>query len=742
MNPNPTGPSGRARLNACLTRRSTRLAACIAAAIATANAPLPAHAEDAGNVLEEIIVTANRRAENLQSVPIAVTAVSGEALARSVIRSTVDLQALTPGLVFTTNSLQGQPYVRGIGSDIQNIGTDGSVAMHVDGVYQARPSAAIQDFLDVARVEVVKGPQGTLYGRNATGGAINILTNDPVYELGGKIDLSVGNYDKQRGEVVLNVPITNDTAALRLAVLGSSRDGYVRNLLTGTRSDDEGIWQYRGKLRLDPRSDLSIMLSVDAVRENSNRNLGPKVDVTLPSPAVDFFGAVIPPDPRDVNYDMATWERRYLTSETLKIRWDLGAVVLTSLTSYGDLETRTNLDIDATEVPFSWEYTSEDSRTITQELQLASNDSGRLRWIGGIYYLNEDATQNFRILFPPFQADIFYPDVRNKTDAGALFGQATYAVTDRLRVTAGLRYSREKREGFFHQTVTDPLGILTQIPGGAVIDVGSRGSKTWSAWTPKLGVDFDVAPDVMAYASITRGFKSGGFNLLGAGETFQPEFIWNYEAGLKSTLLDRRLRMNLAMFYYDYTDLQVNRFNPATGGSTSTVTNAAAAHIKGFEAEIQSSVATGLDLDFSMALLDAKFGQFLTSNPDAPDPFQLLNLNGNTLPRAPKFTAGAGLQYELPVGGRTLTLRGEARYQGHLWFDQFNSPRVEQDAYTVTNAFATLESADRSWHVRLYGRNLTDRLYKQSVVRATSVVGTLNFWGAPRTYGVEIGYQY
>lgn len=698
--------------------------------------------EDSVAALQEVVVTAERREADLQKVPISIIAVSGADLQRSGVKSTVDLQTLTPGLVFTTNAVDGQPYLRGVGSDILNIGTDGSVAVHLDGVYQSRPSSAIQDFLDVRRVEVVKGPQGTLYGRNATGGAINIITNDPDYTWSGSVRLGSGNYDRRDGDAILNIPLMEDKAALRVGVLATGRDGFTRNLFDGTRLDDEGLWVYRAKLRLDPRQDLSIILSGDVIRENSTRNLGAKVDASLPSPAVDVFGSVIPADPREVKFDHDSWLRRRITTGTLKVRWDAGPVVLSSLTSLGTVGALLSLDIDATDVPFSWDNMREDSHSLSEELQLASHPGTRFDWVGGLYFLQDRGTQDFQVFFTPFQANVHYQDVKSDTTATAAFGQITYHLADRWRLTAGLRYSSERRKADFHETITDLMGILTGIPGGGVIDLRNNASHTWRAWTPKVGMDFDVTPDVMAYASMTRGFKSGGFNLLGSGEMFQPEYIWSYDAGVKSTFLDRRLRVNLSAFYYDYKDLQVNLFNPATGGATSTVTNAASAEIKGIEAEIASRLVSRLDMDASVALLDAKYKRFESANPDSGNPFALQELGGNTLPRAPKMTGAAGLQYAWPVGGpRMLELRAEARYQSHTWFDQFNSASVEQGGYTLFNAFATLRSDDH-WRVRLYGRNLTDKLYKQSVVRATSLIGTLDFWGAPRTFGAEVSYTF
>ena len=733
------------RRESCSRASSDWLQGTLAAAFAAILIVSPrAYAADgSGDTLEEIVVTAERREANLQNVPIAITAFSGAALSRSGIQNSVDLQALTPGLIVTTNNVEGQPYIRGIGSDILNVGTDGSVAVHVNGVYQARASTAIQDFFDIERVEVVKGPQGTLYGRNATGGAINVITKDPSYELGGNVDVQTGNYRKVKVDGVLNSPLVDDKIAFHVGVLYDTRDGYTKNLLNGSTSDGEGLWDYRAKLRFDPIPNLSIIASVDASRENSTRNLGPKVDGAMPSPAVDFFGGVLLPGPRNVNYDQPTWERKYVDAESLRLRWDLGPVILTGISAYTDVSSTTNLDIDATNAAFTWDMVHETSRSLSQELQVSSATKGRLEWIAGAFYLQETAKQNFHIFFTPFAADINYSGVQNKTQASALFGQATYSQTDKWRFTAGLRYSTEHRDALFHEIVTDPFGILTGIPGGAQFSIENTSGKTWTAWTPKVGIEYDFKPDVMAYVSATRGFKSGGFNLLGAGESFQPEYIWSYEVGLKSTFLDRRVRLNLASFFYNYQDLQVNRFDPATGGATSTVTNAASAHIKGFEAELSAVLATHLELDLGAALLDAKFKQFLTSNPDAVDPHAQQDLTGNTLPRAPKATLNGGLQYSLPIAtSRSMTGRVEARYQSHIWFDQFNAQHVDQDAFTTYNAFLTIRAAQERLYLQIYCRNLSDTLYKQSVIRATSLIGTLDFWGAPRTFGVEIGYEY
>ncbi|HEY0943357.1 MAG TPA: TonB-dependent receptor [Steroidobacter sp.] len=718
-----------------------RLASLIAAMGSSLGMGLAQAAEGTrASGLEEVIVTAERREASLQEVPLAITAFSANDLDRSGLQSTVDLQYRTPGLVFTTNAALGQPYIRGIGTDIVNVGTDPSVAVHVDGIYQTRATASIQELFDVERVEIVKGPQGTLYGRNATGGAINAINREPQHEFEAAMDVLYGNYDKRRIRGMVNAPLVQDRVALRVAGFATQRDGYSRDVFKGQEIDDEDMWAARAKLALELADDVHLGLGVDHMKEDSRRNLASKLNPNLPSPARDVFGAVISQDPRIVAYNDEHYLRLEHTLVSAKLEWKLGDVKLTSLTGYTEAKNRVKLDIDSTEVAFTRDIEDEDVRALSQELQL-TGENGALQWLLGAFYLHEKAEQHLRIFFTPFDADTDYP-VENKVDAYALFAQGTYAFSDAVRLTAGLRYSTEEKKAVFRNVVTDPFGVLTGEPGGGVFESELRPRDDWSAWTPKIGIDWDVADDVMLYAAATKGFKSGGFNLTGAGEQFDPEYIWSYEVGVKSTLLDRRLRLNAAAFYYDYSDLQVNRFNEATGGATTSVTNAASARVNGLELEVNALLAEGLDLDLGVALLDAEYRNFRSANPDGENPFVEEDLSGNTLPRSPKAVVSAGLQYSQPLGSTVLTLRGEGRRQSQVWFDQFNSPGVEQDAYTLWNAFVTLRDADDRWRVQLYGRNLSDELYRQSVIRATSILGTIEFWGAPRTYGIELGWNW
>jgi iron complex outermembrane receptor protein len=711
---------------------------------------LPAAADiEAPDQLEFVVVTAERREMSSEDVALSMTALSGAALERSVLQSTIELQQRVPGLVVTTNATDGQPYIRGVGSDIINIGTDSSVAVYMDGVYQARASAAIQDFFDLERVEILKGPQGTLYGRNAAGGAINLLSRDPDYRFGGYVKGLLGNYDQRRSEAAANIPLIDQRLALRAALLYDEREGYTKDLYHGTTIDDAGLHAGRLKLRFNPRPDLDLLVAYEGSRERSTRNLAPKLDTSLPSPAVTF-GAVPPVGPRLVSYDRPNSERKDQNLLFARARWSLGAGILTSLTAYNETGFDLDLDSDATAIDLLRSLAREASRTFSQELTLASAPGAAAQWVTGVYYLRERANQDLKLPFdfpfpgltPPYPtASIEYP-VGSATDAYEMYAQGSYPLTPRLQLTGGFRYLRERRLGLFHEIVADPLGVLTHAPGGSSLDVHARGQRTWDAWMPRLEIEYRPAQHSLLYCAVARGYKSGGFNLLGTGEQFQPESVWNFELGIKSTQLNRRIRFESAVFHYRYTDLQVNRFEPRTGGVSATVTNAAAARIDGIEGHLVTAITPRLQVDLAVAALDARFTRYLTTNPDAVNPFVLKDLSGNTLPRAPRAAASAGLETTLALGAvGTVTLRGEGRYQSRVWFDQFNARHVDQGGYTLLNVFATVRDARDHWRCALYARNLTDRLYKQSVLHGTALFGTLDFFGAPRTYGVELGYQ-
>jgi len=727
---------------------ATALAGCTAPVIAqVATEP----AVDKGG-LEEIVVTAQKRAQNLQDVPAAVSAFTPETLAVSGIEDTISLQTRTPGLLVSTNGPYGQPYIRGVGSDIINPGTDAPVAVFEDGAYQPRPNAAITEFFDIDRVEVLKGPQGTLYGRNASGGAISIVTHDPDKSFYTDADASVGNFARMTFRGALNTPVT-DEVGFRLAAMYTGHDGYSRNLETDNRVDNENLWGVRAKLKYTPTDDLTIVLTGERTREHDSRNLIEKIvdspDLPLPvrdlAPVVGYPTPTIPADPRSVRNDFPNNQVVNQTRANAIVTWELPFVELRSTTGYTDVDNTGVLDLDGTEINFSYDREQDHSKSIDESLQASSRLPGPFQWLAGLEYFHETGGQNFDARLPLFGPDSpvvfgygspragFVWDSSITTRATSGFIDGSYALSSKLTLNAGVRYSTEHKEATFLETLVDPFGVLTGVPGTLQIPALPRA--TFNAWTPKFRLEYRPVEDVLMYASATRGFKSGGFNLMNTGEEFQPEKIWSYEVGLKATWLDNRLRTNAAAFYYNYKDLQVNQFS----GVSNLVTNAANSKIDGLEIEMLAKPAEALQTDLSIAYLDATYRDYFTH--DAADPTgPLIDLSGNRMPKAPKVTVNAGLQYGLPLSTAHLIVRGEARYQSLVYFDQFDTPELTQGGFTTFNARLTYEAAEH-WSVALFCQNLTDKLYRQSMVRVDNVFGTTAFFGAPRTYGIEFSYH-
>ena len=625
----------------------------------------------------------------------------------------------------------------------------------LDGAYQPRPTAALTEFLDVDRVEVLKGPQGTLYGRNATGGAINIVTHDPDNQFGADSDLIYGNYDHVVFKGYLNAPVTDDTAA-RVSAFYSSHEGFTRNLFNGGGLDNENVWGLRGKFKYDPANNLSIVLLAEYTREHDSRNLAEKLvdspDLPLPvrdlAPLLGYAAPVIPADPRAIYADSANVGVTTQTRLNAAVTWKLETVELKSITGFTHVRANGLLDLDATEVPFSYDDELDDSRSVVESLQLSSTTDSALQWITGAEYLHEEASQNFDARLPLFgpPSDIplgplspiagFIWNSSIRTNAVSGFVDGRWAFAPRFTLTGGVRYSWEDKRANFSETLVDPFGILTGVPGTAVIP--AQPQKTFSAWTPKAGIEFRPLDHTLLYLTATRGFKSGGFNLMNTGEEFNPEKIWSYELGAKTNWLDNRLRTNVSAFYYDYKDLQVNQFS----GVTNLITNAAKSKIKGIEAQIDARPVEFLDFDLGLAYLDANYSQYLTRDANqVGNP--VIDLSGNQMPKAPKFTGtlGSNLTIPLQAAGK-LTLRGEVRYQSSVFFDQFNTPQLQQGGYALFNARVAYTTPDAHWELALFGQNLGDKLYRQSMVRVDNVFGTAAFFGAPRLYGVEAHYRY
>ncbi len=698
-----------------LKSKKNRLALCsTTAAVLTAFAQ-PAVAQESDNGatgIEEIIVTAEKREENLQSVPISITAITGDNLTKIGISNVEDLQFFVPGISITNDSM-AIVNIRGIGTSAFGVATDPSTTVHYDGVYISRPTTTYRDMLDVERLEVLRGPQGVLFGRNSAGGTLNIISKLPSKDLSGSVGATFGNYGKRTINGTVSGPLS-DTAQGRLTVVKNDRKGIYKDIVTGARYQNEDSLAGRLTLAFQPSDSIEVILRADGSRE---RETGyPAVRSSYPA-AFRLAGAAIPSRSDQIALDYAPVNNVDAWGVSSTINWDAGPILLKSITAYRASDVTQKLDVDATNLFLRNIDFYETSKTFTQELQLLSNGDGALSWILGTFYLREKGDDEIRIIEPG--RNLAIPET-NTTNAFAVFGQATYSLTDRARFTAGLRYSYEKKD--FDYTVRI---------GGVQVDA-AQPSSSWTAWTPKFGIDYDLSEDVMAYVSATRGFKSGGFQL-GDGQPFLPEYLWSYEVGLKSTMLDRKLRANLSAFYYNYTNLQVVEY---VNGVART-TNAGKATIKGLELEIQAKPVDRLSITSTLSYLDARYDVYFDSG---------VSLQGNRLPNAPKWNLTMGAEYTAPVGSGELVFRVDAAYRDDVFFKASNAPAFTGPNTTLLNSRISYQPESKKWEFALYGRNLTDERYVTYSTVGTDATGVsnpaypLNVYGEPRQYGIQARY--
>jgi iron complex outermembrane receptor protein len=689
------------------------------------SAAFAATPQDDGRRIDEIVVTAEKRQSTLMETPAAISAFNSETLTDAVVRDINAVGMLTPGLI-VNQELVAKVFLRGVGTENLTSGGDPGVALNVDGVYIARTSAANFDLFDVERVEVLKGPQGTLYGRNATGGAINIISAAPTATFGGDVRAEMGDYDYLRVGATLNGPIIDDKLLGRVSVIKSDRDGYTKNYTTGMPLDDQDLSAGRLRLRYLPTDALAVDFIAD-YSDSDNRQAPFKILEDTPSLfELPPFNGYDPVDSRDVAHDVEDLMHQKQKGMTLEINWTLGEMVLTAISGYRDTDFYSLFDGDSTNGNFQNFSDDSDFEQYSQELRLASNGSGPLHWLVGLYYFNDEGTSHVFIEVPAFGFNIDHK-AKLETNAYAAFGQATYDLTDSFRLTLGLRYSDEKRDA--DQVSDFGTGTISQ----------QNLDRDDDAWTPKFGVEYSLDSDTLLYANLTKGFKSGGFVFNGFQPSYKPETVWVLDGGVKAELLDGRMQADFSMFYYDYTDMQVSVFENFVG----TIKNAADATIYGAEFQVRARPADGLDLNAGIALLNAEYDEFITQDPTQPS-VPSVNLAGNKLPRAPDFSATLGAQYTHPfLSLGSMVYRVDYRYQSDSYFNPFNRARSEQDALNLVDARIALVSEDDAWEVAVYGKNLLDEEYYATILESAVEVGRpFGILAAPRTFGFQAAYHF
>lgn len=691
-------------------KRTLVLALCSSLAALDAGSPVSA---DVATPIAEVVVTARRIKEGIQDIPMSVQALSGEYLDQARVTRLHELQFAIPGLVVNTIGMFGAGFsLRGVGD--QRIGGM-SVAPHLNGVYLGDANLAIARMFDLERIEVLKGPQGTLYGRNASGGSINYITRAPTESLDAQVELSYGSFETVRAQGHVNLPLGK--AAARLAFIASEGDGYIRNSVDDRRFAADDYWGVRGSLRVAATENLSIDVMAQSIRDDGGAG-----DLWLPNPA--FL-----PDPNDIHLTTVTLDNPYLHSEVdnvdVNIEYEFGFATLRSISGYARSEVR-NVD-DCAGFPAlqgcARAALPNETEQWSQELQLVIPGSRGVSGLVGAYYADSDGTLDFAFILPRLA-----PPLRNNASfsssdpAFALFGQASAQLAGGWSTTAGVRLSREE-----HRMST----IGTGVNDSPTLLVGKVDSDDVS-WRFDLGYEFDE--DAMAYVSASTGYKSGGFDRGADSESgldeFAPEELVALEAGAKTQWGDGRLTLNAAAFYYDFTNLQVSTATLEDGSFVFGIDNAAKAELYGIDAETSFQASDHWLFQAGVVWLGKR--EFVEYENDEVGDV----LSGNELVRSPEWSASAAVEFGHSLRDHgNLTARVEYSYHSDFYYTAANDPNFAQDDFGLLNAFVQFEAANGHWYAFASGRNLTDEDYFNQVLIQASP-------GYPDTYEVGVGIRF
>jgi len=740
-------------------------------ALAVATAPLGVTVSPIATAqelaLEEIVVTARKRKEDLQDVGLSVSALTGTEIDRTFARDIRDLAFISPNLIIDDTS-QGPGgnaamYIRGIGvADVEK-NFEPAVGVTIDGLFIGANSGAIMRSIDLASLEVLRGPQGTLFGRNTIGGTINIDRTRPTGELGGKVRAGVGNYDTYWLDAVVNVGITDDLAVKLSAAKNDQQEGYFDNISTG---EDDGMIDYQSlgiNLLWNPTETLEFEYTYQ--EEQTNQDTPPLVNmaqpdtlfcgayglcaesVTTPSSGDRYNTNVLKFEPTTAslnpaplgivtsltadlipNNDDATFDA---DTHILEARWDISDS-LTMNYIYGAYETRetvvTNFTADApmlfgTDRPAEYEQTS-------HELRFTYDDGGPFKLVAGAYFWESEYDIRLRswitFVVPGVVLDI-PQNTHQETESQAIFFEADYALNDAWTITLGGRYTEDEK-------LSEQRGNLSTE--------GDDPSEEWEEFTPKVGLRYRINDDAMLYATYAKGYRSGGFNgrvdeLLSATEPYNPETVDNFELGFKTEWMDQRVRLNGAIFYMDYEDKQEEIGLPSEGatGQRISVFNAADATMQGVELELQAILTESLSISANLGYLDSEYDEFTFDS----GPGGIVDNSGLDFRRAPDFTGSVNATYEWPMGNGDAWLRGSYRFLGEHFIEQTNREELANDDQHIIDA--SINYAVNGLTFSVFGRNLTG---EDGWAHGLNVSGLWAYASAraPRTWGAEVTYQF
>lgn len=698
-----------------------------------------------------IVVTAQRRDQDIQDVPISVTAISGEDLTEVGIRDPRDLTLLVPGLSVQsgTSSTTTSLFLRGVGIGDFNSNTTGAVGVYVDDVFLGANAGKLFNVFDSDGIEVLKGPQGTLYGRNTTAGAIRFSSRKPTDEFSADAAVSYGRFNEVHAEAGVGGPIAGDVLKARVAGTYLRRDGWLLNRVTGNKLNDLDMWAGRAILDFTPNPDVLVRAIVHGGQNRGGarqfQHRGSGVDLVgnpIFADGVPLDGLGYADTDGDVDagdYNIEGQERVDVFGASLTGEFDIGDVTLTSISAYEQVRRNTLEDTDASPNDVLTATYVDRPEQYSQELRLQSSDAGPVNWIVGGYYFHDKLVTGssfdiLRVLRDPSDllgtldpvnsiGNYAYPYTQ-KTESWAAFAQADVQLTDRLTLTGGLRYSADTidfdYQGFFDDVVVVPI-------------LEFSGSETFKDLSWRAALSFEASDDLMVYASSSKGYNSGGFaggssSDIAQLQPFDSETLYPYEAGFKSDLLDRTLRFNAAAFYYDYRDLQVFVFDTSGVLPVQRKLNAGNAEIYGIEVELQAQPSRFFNAFVNASFLHARYKEFTALAAE--------DYSGNELVNAPDFSISTGFSVIQPLpGGSALQLRADGSFQSETFLTPDNARANRVKPYGTANLRFSWASADERLELALWGKNVTGTRFI-TYISPVVTMDQINY-NDPSTYGVQ-----
>ena len=699
------------------------------------------------NELQEITVTAQRRKESIEDVPISITALSGSQLGAAGLSSTDELAQVTPGLFWGRSTTVNQPTIRGIGSRDASSGNESNVANYMDGVYQPDQTTALQQLAGIDHIEILKGPQGTLFGRNATGGAINTVTRTPSFDWTGDLAASGGSFGYHQEIGYLSGPIISDQLAFGIAATNWGDSGYIRNVALATEQGTDRGEAARWKLLYKPSEAMTFQLngfymhSFDNVGDSGEPLYGSSAALKLINNPAFNPGQL----PASIIAPTGQWTTstafvpgftldQYLVDAHADI--DVGFATLSGLASYSDDPGSYLSNNSDSPLYQSYVFFDQHATYYNQEAVLTSKDNSMFTWLGGLSAFEARDSYDPLNIYTNLGNRVFFPfeiTYGQNTQSVAAFGESTYQVFSQFFATAGLRYTWDKKESFNSTGAGTPF---------------VKGAQSWYNTSPRLAVRYQFAENANVYASYSQGFKSGSYDSVtvpGAEYPAKPEIIKAYEVGLKYAAIPR-LSLDVALFHYRYIDLQNELVTSAPHIAVATVlVNSPLAIINGGELDVAGVVADGLKLTGGLSLLSPKIKVFSNESdyvtaPDLTGNVQVVNQNvaGNDLIRSPRWTVNVGASYERPFYTGTIDAEVHAFFSARYWDNLLNT--IQQRPYHVVDASVSWKNGDGHWTFTAFGKNLTNEYYQETFLASTYVDNAT--YAKPRWFGGTVAYHF